>query len=83
VSVMKSRATHSKPSQPTMWCMQGPGGSLFVDTVSSYRDQSQQLMFSNMDEKFKNEHWKNWEKTLRSYRKLGIKCVKVFVAPVL
>jgi hypothetical protein len=78
VYAVKSRATR----KATMWCMCLADGSLNLNTISFYKDQSIQHQYSDMPDKFQHEHWKNWSKTLRSYRKLGIKCVKVMVVRV-
>jgi hypothetical protein len=62
-----------------MWCARGPSGELMMNTVSPTRGEVFHALFDLQDEWFQRKYWKRWEPSLKAYRKMGYKVVKVVV----
>ena len=71
-----------KLKPPVMWCMQQSGGYLMHRTLAFSKAESQQALFDFMDADFRLKYWKKWKATLRAYRKMGYKAIRVRISPV-
>jgi CRISPR/Cas system endoribonuclease Cas6 (RAMP superfamily) len=72
-----------KPTvSPIMWCMQQKGGHLMHSTLAFSKAESQQKLFDNaMDDDFRSKYWKKWPESLRAYRKMGYRAIRVRIEP--
>lgn len=71
-----------RPKDLVMWCMQGPDGKLIGHTISSRKDITVQDLFDLMPAAFRLKYWKRREATLRAYREMGYRAVKVRIIPL-
>lgn len=68
---------------PIMWCMQQKGGYLMHSTLAFSKGESQQKLFDNaMDPEFRTKYWEKWPETLRAYRKMGYRAIRVRITPL-
>jgi len=71
-----------KLKPPIMWCMRQSGGYLMHRTLAFSKSESQQALFEFMGDEFRQKYWKRWAATLRAYRRMGYRAIRVKVAPV-
>lgn len=65
-----------------MWCARGPSGELMMNTVSRTRSEVYSKLFEVQDEYFQKEYWKQWQRSLKAYKKLGYQVIKVVLVPL-
>lgn len=61
----------------TGWAIKTKKGEILPTTFGFTEDDCFFALFDLMSSEFQRNHWKQWEKSLKSYRKLGYRVVKV------